>query len=988
MTRNGLKRVPQDGDSPLKNSVLIQIQPAKTILDGDGKEITTLDGNFSDSTKFTTNNNEETFKKSNRPSSAESVRIVQSSLSKFSRSITNGIENFFFWYGKFVATHSVPVILACIVIALICSIGLTQFTTEERPFKLWIPQDSDFIKMHEWKTKNFPEKYRIHIALYMADNVLDKKLLLQLLKVHEVIANTSTYVYDIVPNEQNTFNDTPRYVTWDNKCLKIPTNTYSFFNRRKRDLDSNSLLSKENFPTNFLDHNYSLPQATKTKADEKYPEWHSIEEADSSDWEKMRDNSRSKRQIGFDWTSYLTLGSYCELLEVAERACLEKSLLEIWGYDRKKIESLTQEEILNDVNSANISAVFGNPTKFEEYLGLVRKDNQGNIVGAGAMLHTWFTEVDLSKVIPGSFIDLYGSGTENDVDGYRWEQNLIKNLSSLVGSFEYGEMYFLSSQSFNEVSQKTLDDNGKLIPLGYVVVFVYVQIMLGKLNMVEARPMLSVIGITSVVMGIGISYGICFSFGLIYSIVNNVLPFLLLALGIDDMFVIMQALHNLTPDEKKADMPIRIGYAMKNAGASIVITSATDIAAFAVGAFTSLPALHSFCLYASVGIIAIFILQVTFFVAWIPFDEKRIQSKRNSFLCCLKMKNWKPLFGQKAHSQLFFKNIYSKYLLNPKVKAVILFLTFSYFAVSCWGVSYLKQKFDPVWLFPTYSYVYKFFMGLNHAFPEHAYIAHIYFSDLNLAKELPKLDILIDGMHNDDNVGPVDAWYPAFKQYFEEQGYDIPVANMTEEDFQHDLSTFLHSPAGFQFQKNFVFESPLNCSETAPKVTSSSIEFKYVKLNETSEKLSAMRSVKKLIRSINFTGFVESYSSIHSSWETDAILERELFSNLFLAVTVVFLMTFALLASMVQSLFVLSCVIMTLIDVGALIHWWGLTIDAASCIDMVLAVGLCVDYAVHVGKLKIEVSLTLLFFYINIMCLNINIIFTFVSVVSIFSISF
>ena len=36
-------------------------------------------------------------------------------------------------------------------------------------------------------------------------------------------------------------------------------------------------------------------------------------------------------------------------------------------------------------------------------------------------------------------------------------------------------------------------------------------------------------------------------------------------------------------------------------------------------------------------------------------------------------------------------------------------------------------------------------------------------------------------------------------------------------------------------------------------------------------------------------------------------------------------------------------------DVGGLMHFWGLTIDTVSCIDVVLAIGLCVDYAAHVG---------------------------------------
>lgn len=31
-------------------------------------------------------------------------------------------------------------------------------------------------------------------------------------------------------------------------------------------------------------------------------------------------------------------------------------------------------------------------------------------------------------------------------------------------------------------------------------------------------------------------------------------------------------------------------------------------------------------------------------------------------------------------------------------------------------------------------------------------------------------------------------------------------------------------------------------------------------------------------------------------------------------------------------------------------YFWGLTINMVSCIDIVLAIGLCVDYASHIGK--------------------------------------
>ena len=43
---------------------------------------------------------------------------------------------------------------------------------------------------------------------------------------------------------------------------------------------------------------------------------------------------------------------------------------------------------------------------------------------------------------------------------------------------------------------------------------------------------------------------------------------------------------------------------------AIAVTSLTDVVAFGVGGSTVLPALRSFCFFASVGIIAIFFFQV------------------------------------------------------------------------------------------------------------------------------------------------------------------------------------------------------------------------------------------------------------------------------------------------------------------------------------------------------------------------------------------
>jgi len=206
-------------------------------------------------TNIETDQPEALFTRKDFPTSAKSTAKNESSLSRCSRSISSGLENGFFCYGKTVATYPCLFILFCLALTGICSIGLLTFTMEERPFKLWIPQDSDFFKIAEWQQANFPNKYRIHTSLYEADNVLTPEVLLDLLFLHETVSSTVA----LVPDNQNSVSPTAlnnsdvrnssvkeamnvRLVTWQDVCTKLPTIMSStLFGRKKRSAGNNSL---------------------------------------------------------------------------------------------------------------------------------------------------------------------------------------------------------------------------------------------------------------------------------------------------------------------------------------------------------------------------------------------------------------------------------------------------------------------------------------------------------------------------------------------------------------------------------------------------------------------------------------------------------------------------------------------------------------------------------------------------------------------------
>merc|ERR1712113_305047 len=82
---------------------------------------------------------------------------------------------------------------------------------------------------------------------------------------------------------------------------------------------------------------------------------------------------------------------------------------------------------------------------------------------------------------------------------------------------------------------------------------------------------------------------------------------------------------------------------------------------------------------------------------------------------------------------------------------------------------------------------------------------------------------------------------------------------------------------------------------------------------------------------------------------TDEIIGFELWRNIGLAMACVFVVTLILLANLPICLMVLLSVVLTLVDIVGFLHFWDITIDIISCVNIVLAIGLCVDYSVHIG---------------------------------------
>ncbi|XP_069190500.1 uncharacterized protein [Procambarus clarkii] len=132
------------------------------------------------------------------------------------------------------------------------------------------------------------------------------------------------------------------------------------------------------------------------------------------------------------------------------------------------------------------------------------------------------------------------------------------------------------------------------------------------------------------------------------------------------------------------------------------------------------------------------------------------------------------------------------------------------------------------------------------------------------------------------------------------------------------------------------------------------LEFVYRRLDERWQQQEAMAEVRQMVESCNVSGYHAAWAHVYSQWETDASLASELWRNLGLVISVVAVVAMVVVGAGLVALLVVGCVVATLVEVAALMHLSGLTVDTVTTIALVLAVGLCVDYAAHIAHAFLE----------------------------------
>jgi Niemann-Pick C1 protein len=217
-----------------------------------------------------------------------------------------------------------------------------------------------------------------------------------------------------------------------------------------------------------------------------------------------------------------------------------------------------------------------------------------------------------------------------------WETEFINFWKSEPLAENFTVAFSAQRSVEDELARESAADIPTVI-ISYSAMFLYVAISLGSLKRplwVHSKVLLALGGIMVVIFSILISVGLCSLFGVAATlIISEVIPFLVLAIGVDNIFILVDTYQATDP---KQSVEFRLGETLALVGSSITMASLSESAAFLLGMLTRMPAVVAFSVYASVAILFDFLLQITFFAALVALDGAREEAGRWDVLPCFK----------------------------------------------------------------------------------------------------------------------------------------------------------------------------------------------------------------------------------------------------------------------------------------------------------------------------------------------------------------
>jgi len=329
--------------------------------------------------------------------------------------------------------------------------------------------------------------------------------------------------------------------------------------------------------------------------------------------------------------------------------CEAHSPLDFWKNNFHELDRVNEEDLMALVSRTNvIYDELGrniDPTKFFsgiDYTSHSSKSHSKNMTSVDAMMMSMHMIADLDYTLP-------------------WQLGVVEIFKQLPTDGPYS-VHYMCDASFDVEFADAVQGDMALFALAFVTMIVFAAINMGPAHPLRGKIFVAFSGVGCIFLALlaGLGFASMSTYEHMFSSVHVMLPLIIVAIGIDDMFVMTGAFieakeaHDdiaakaddgigcvgpeleVSPEGFRGETRIEriTGRMFSEIGASVTMTTATDFAAFWMGTNSTLPNIQSFSYFAAICVASDFLWQSTFFTALLALDARREEAGRADCFCC------------------------------------------------------------------------------------------------------------------------------------------------------------------------------------------------------------------------------------------------------------------------------------------------------------------------------------------------------------------
>jgi len=520
---------------------------------------------------------------------------------------------------------------------------------------------------------------------------------------------------------------------------------------------------------------------------------------------------------------------------------------------------------------------------------------------------------------------------------------------------------------------------------------------------VQSKFMLGIVGILIVLMSVAASVGLFAACGVKATlIIAEVIPFLVLAVGVDNIFLIVHEFERVNishADERVAD---RVARAMGRMGPSILLSATTETVAFALGAAVGMPAVRNFAAYAAGAVAINALLQITMFVSVLALNQERVEAGRLDCVPCVRVKSGMdmpngyggaPFSGVEEEGFLSrgIRKYYAPALLGNKTRVGVMTVFLGIFAAGIALLPDVQLGLDQRIAIPTDSYLIKYFDDLYDYFgagPPVYFVARdvnatqakhqrelcARFStceDMSLANVLemerkrPEVSYIADATASwvDDFFQWLNPTYeeccvePNGETCFEnrEPGWDPTLRNMPEgEEFMSYLQRWLKSPTdeNCPLGGKAPYSDAVVVDNKTLTIPASHFRTAHTPLTSQEDFIGAYAAARRIAAEISEAEGIDvfPYSKFYIFFDQYATIVRLSTALVGVALAFILVITSLLLGSVATGLVVTVTVCMIVVDIVGTMALAGVSLNAVSLVNIIISVGIGVEFCAHIAR--------------------------------------